>query len=51
MEGVREEVEALGETKCGIFFCGPTAMAEAVYDASVTVSNKNCHMYFSKETF
>jgi hypothetical protein len=26
-------------------------MAEAVYDASVTVSNKNCHMYFSKETF
>ena len=53
LESVREETESLGESKCGIFLCGPTKIAEAVYEASVTVSKQSAdfHLYFSKETF
>jgi len=53
LEGIREETEYLGESKCGIFFCGPTKMAREVYEASVKVSKRNprFHMFFSKETF
>ena len=53
LQSVRDETESLGEEKCGIFLCGPTKMAEAVYEASVTVSKQSTgfHMYFSKETF
>ena len=53
LQSVRDETESLGEEKCGIFLCGPTKTAEAVYEASVTVSKQSTgfHMYFSKETF
>ena len=53
LEGIREETESLGESKCGIFFCGPTKMAGEVYEASVNVSKRSprFHMFFSKETF
>ncbi len=53
LEGVREETESLGESKCGIFLCGPAKMAEEVYEASVKVSKRSprFHMFFSKETF
>ena len=54
LENVREETQSLGESKCGIFLCASGKMAEAVYQASVSVSSKqnnNFHMYFSKETF
>jgi len=54
LESVREETQSQdGESKCGIFLCGPSKMADAVYEASVDVSKTNpgFHMYFSKETF
>lgn len=53
LESVRNETESLGESRCGIFLCGPTRMADAVYKASKEVSNQSSsfHMYFSKETF
>ena len=53
LKGVKAEAESLGETRCGIFFCGPTAMARSISDASVNVSRitPSFHMYFSKETF
>jgi len=53
LDSVKEEAESLGESKCGIFLCGPTKMAEAVYESAVTISKESTsfHMYFSKETF
>lgn len=53
LESVREECEFIGESDCGIFFCGPNAMAKTVYDASLDISAKHSsfHMYFTKETF
>ena len=52
LESVREETMD-SESNCGIFLCGPSKMADAVYEASVEVSKTNpgFHMYFSKETF
>ena len=52
LESVREETMD-SESNCGIFLCGPSKMADAVYEASVDVSKTNpgFHMYFSKETF
>ena len=52
LESVREETMD-GDSNCGIFLCGPSKMADAVYEASVDVSKTNpgFHMYFSKETF
>ena len=53
LDSVREEAVSLGESNCGIFFCGPTVMADAVYEASIHVSKQQSEffMYFTKETF
>jgi hypothetical protein len=43
----------LGCDDCGIFLCGPTAMAEEVGATSARLSKKDpdFHLYFAKETF
>ena len=56
LDSVREETLALNDVKsnkCGVFLCGPSKMADAVYKASVDISKSNpgFHIYFSKETF
>lgn len=53
LDGVKAEASAMGERKCGVFLCGPSAMAEAVFEASVELSKEDggFHVYFSKETF
>lgn len=52
-ESVKVEATELGYRHCGVFLCGPKAMADAVAKTCFIMSKQDSsfHFYFKKETF
>ena len=50
---VKQDAKMLGQSKCGIFLCGPSRMADDIERNSKKISrtDPDFHFYFSKETF
>ena len=48
---IKGETKDLGFDECGIFLCGPTAMAKEIAKESLALSDAKFHFFFTKETF
>jgi predicted ferric reductase len=53
LESVKVDAKELGHGECGVFLCGPKAMADDVARTCFALSKKDpsFHFYFTKETF